>query len=228
MRLEFARLWQAAGRRRSLLVNIKRRRGRPFLERSDRIRIAKKPDVVFWVVGRSEGITHLGPAQYTNDVDYAVRSAFGARPWVFAIGGHKSAIDEDDAAPGKASRRKDPVARSFEVGTQRRPGRVHKRLLSIEEFGWKCDATKFLSVFTKLLPTGTRRQIFRRAAEPGIKRRNEIFLPGLSVELPDAESYQNHNASERHERRIQDTAFPLAASLAHVSPRRSRRPYAAW
>src|SRR5262245_44583253 len=227
MRLEFARLWQAAGRRRTLLVNIERRRGRPFLERGDRIRIAQKPDVVFWIVGRSEGITHLGPAQYTNDVDYAVRSTFGARPRVFAIGRHKPAVNDDDAATGKASWRKYPVARSFDVGTQRRPGRVHKGLFSIEKFGRKCDSTKFLPIFSKLLPTGTRREIFWRTGKPGIDRRNEVFLPDLSVELPHAKPDQNHETSKRHERRIQDAAFPLAASLAHISPRRSRRPSAA-
>src|SRR5262249_14496874 len=158
----------------------------------------------------------LGPAQHANNIDYAVRSAFGARPRVFAIGRHKPGVNGDDAATGRASRRKYPVARSFGSRTQRGPGAVHKRLFSIATVGRTCDYTKRLPVFSKLLPTGTRREIFWRTGKPGIDRRNEIFLPDLPVELPDAKPDQNYETSKRHERRIQDAAFPLAASLAHI------------
>src|SRR5262249_9833841 len=154
-------------------------------ECGNRIWIAQKPHIVFGIVGRSEGIADLGPAQHTNDIDYAMRCAFGARSRIFAIDRHKPAIDENDAATGKTSRRKYPVTRPFDIGAQWRSSRIHKRFLAIEEFGWKCDSTKFVSVFSKLLPTGTRREIFWRAGKPGIDRRYDIFLPGLSVELPD-------------------------------------------
>src|ERR1044071_5980130 len=86
------------------------------------------------------------------------------------------------------------------------------------------NAAEFLLVFTKLRPTRTRREIFGRTTQPGIERGDEVFLPDLSVELPDAEPDQNHEAGQRHERCIEDAAFTLAARLASASPRRSRPP----
>src|SRR5262245_38030045 len=119
MRLQPAWLRPAAGGDRSFLVDIERRRGRPLLERRDRIGVAQKPDIVLWIIRRSKGTACLRPADDANDIDNATRSTVGARGRILAIGRHKSAIDENDAAAGKPGGSKHPVTRAFDVGTQR-------------------------------------------------------------------------------------------------------------
>src|SRR5215510_2050452 len=164
MRFQLAWFRPATGRSRLFLVNIERRRGRPFLERGDGIGITQEPDVVLWIIRRSEGAACLRPTHDADDIDDATGSTLDTRGRILVIGWHKAAIDQDDAATSKPSWRKHPIPRPFHVGTQRRTGRIHKCFLAIEEFGWESYPTKFFAVLSQSRPAGTRRQIFRSAA----------------------------------------------------------------
>src|SRR5262245_29802596 len=227
MRVQLASFWPATGRHRSFLIDIERCRSRPRLGRSDRIGVAQEPDIVLWIVRRRKGTASLRPAHDANDIDNAMRSTLSARGRILAIGRHETAIDKDDAATGKPGRSKYPIARALHIGTQRRPDGIDKRFFTIEEFGRESHATKFFSILTELRPAGARRQIFRSAAQPRINRRDQIFLPDLAIELPDAEPDQKRDAGQGHECRIEYGRFPLAPRLAHVSLRPAWRPSAA-
>jgi hypothetical protein len=145
---------------------------------------------------------------------------------VLGIERHEAAIDHDDAAAGQLRRREHPVARAGDVGPERRAGGIDQRFLALEEFGRKRHTGIFAIRLHQLRPIGARRQIARRAGAARGHRGDQIFLPGLAVELPDAEADQDGHAGNGENRRLEDApAFfrqPVQTSL-----RRSRRPSAA-
>src|SRR5512136_1601507 len=186
MHFELARFWPAAGRRRLFLINVERRRGHPFFECRDRIRITQVPDILFWIVRWREGIAHLRPSDDADQVDGATRRALGTRGRVLTIDRHESSIDKNDATTGKPRRREHPIAWPFHVRPQWGAGCVNQRLLAIEKLGWKGHAAEFFAILTEPRPAGARRQICWGTAEPRIERRDQIFFPDLAIELPDA------------------------------------------
>ena len=216
---ELAGLRQAARRRRRLLLDIKRRVGVPFLRRGDRRRIAQVPDIVLRLGLRREQARRLRPAHDADDVDDALRRALRAGRGILAVGRHEAAVDDDDAAAGKPRRREHPVAGALHVGPEGGTGGVDQRLLPGEELGGECDAGVFVRG-RELRPACRRRQRLRRAVEPRGHGRDQVFLPDLAVELPDAEADQDGDAGEREHRRFDHAAAPAA----HSSPRCTRRP----
>src|SRR5215510_7909722 len=148
---------------------------------------------------------------------------------ILAVNWDKSAIDHNDTAARELRWRKNPIARSLHVRTQRRAGGVNQRFFAVEKFGGKRDATEFRFALLQHPPAVTRRQIPRTRREARVQSRDQVLLPGLAVKLPQAESDQNRNTGEREHGCIEHRSAAFALQLfPHASPRRSRRPSAAW
>src|SRR5262245_11889498 len=116
MRFQLAWFRPATGRSRLFLVNIERRRGRPFLERGDGIAITQEPDVVLWIIRRSEGAAYLRPTHDADNIDDATGSTLDTRGRILVIGRYKAAIDQDDAATGKPSWRNHTLHPHMHIG----------------------------------------------------------------------------------------------------------------
>src|SRR5262249_26921809 len=227
MDFELPRFRPAAGRSRFFLINVERRRRRPFFGIGDRFLVTQVPDIFFRIVSRCNRISLFRPAHDADDIDDTLRRTFRAHGRVLVIVRHKAAIDEDNAAARKTGGCKYPVPGTLYIGTQWRTRGVNECFLPVEKLSRKKYTAKLFAVLTKPCPAGAWRKFFGGAREPRIQRRNQIFLPCPPIKLPDAKPSQNDHADERKHRRVKHSAPALASRPSHTSPLFCRRPSAA-
>src|SRR5262249_40603910 len=152
----------------------------------DRNRITHEPDVLLRIVVRREPRARVGPAQRADDVERARNLPDRAGRDVPALERHETAIDRHRPVTG-LRRREHPIAGPADLWPQGRAAGVDERFLFVTERAGNTHVAKLPFAAAELRPIGSARQIDRGRREPAADRVDQIFLPDLALELPDAE-----------------------------------------
>ena len=137
---------------------------------------------------------------------------------LLAIGRHKPAIDENDAAAGKPSRREYPVARTFDIGPQRRPGGIDQRLLVRRGIQPEKQRGGIPLRLAKLRPTRTRRQIFGRAPSRVLSVVIRFSFQTFRSSCQTPRPIRITTPAKRHQRRIERRCSRLRRGLLTSRP----------
>src|SRR5215218_1466778 len=193
---------QAAGRRRSLLLDVEWRGIKRFSPRY-RAGIASIEQVAGRLVGRREPAARLRPAEHTGDLD-ALRLTVWPRSGIAPGFRHKSSIDQHDLA-ADLSRREYPEADAGYIVSEGRFRCLHKRFLVVTEIRPKFHPPVLRSDRAQFGPLFRIRQADGRSSEPVIDRGDQRFLPAFAFQLPRAESDQHGQGHERGQDWDQET-----------------------
>ncbi len=134
------------------------------------------------------------------------RASFRILPAFGNEAANEAAIDHHDFAVG---RREHPIAGTGYVGAESRERSEDQGFLGIIERGAEGDAAVFVALPVELRSSGGSRQSDRRRRDPRIQRGDQSFLPGLALDLPDAQPDRDGEGQQRRHQKPEPRPTPM-------------------